>query len=85
MLALLTQSEAAELLRLNEKTLERLRISGGGPKYIRLGKTRAIRYRPEDLESWLASKLISSTSEEPELPRPTPSRRTAGEPKEVSA
>lgn len=28
MLALLTQSEAAELLRLNEKTLERLRISG---------------------------------------------------------
>ena len=76
MLALLTQREAAELLRLNEKTLERLRISGGGPKYIRLGKTRAVRYRPEDVQSWLASKLISSTSQEPELPRPVRKSRT---------
>jgi predicted DNA-binding transcriptional regulator AlpA len=70
MLALLTQREAAELLRLNERTLIRLRVKGGGPKYIRLGNIRAVRYRPEDIESWLAKKLVSSTSEEPNLPRP---------------
>jgi hypothetical protein len=70
LLALLTQREAAELLRLHEFTLMRLRISGGGPKYIRFGKTRAVRYRPADLEAWLATKLVGSTSEEPELPRP---------------
>jgi predicted DNA-binding transcriptional regulator AlpA len=70
MLALLTQREAAELLRLNERTLIRLRVAGTGPKYIRIGRTKVVRYRPEDVQSWLASKLISSTSEEPELPRP---------------
>ena len=68
MLALLTQREAADLLRLNERTLIRLRVSGGGPKYVRIGKTKAVRYRQEDVQSWLASKLIGSTSEEPDLP-----------------
>ena len=64
MLALLTQSEAAELLRVTERTLERLRVAGTGPKFIRIGKTKAIRYRPGDVEAWLATKLVSSTSEE---------------------
>jgi excisionase family DNA binding protein len=64
MLALLTQSEAAELLRLSQRTLERLRISGTGPKFVRIGKTKAVRYRPTDVEDWLAAKLVSSTSEE---------------------
>ena len=64
MLALLTQREAAELLRLNERTLTRLRISGAGPKFVRIGKIKAVRYRPADLESWLATKIVGSTSEE---------------------
>jgi predicted DNA-binding transcriptional regulator AlpA len=80
MLALLTQSEAAELLRLNERTLIRLRVSGTGPKYVRIGRTKAVRYRPEDVQSWLASKLISSTSEEPELPRPVRKPKAQVEP-----
>jgi predicted DNA-binding transcriptional regulator AlpA len=64
MLALLTQREAAELLRVTERSLERYRLSGTGPKFIRLGKTRAVRYRPADVEAWLASKVVASTSEE---------------------
>jgi predicted DNA-binding transcriptional regulator AlpA len=64
MLALLTQREAAELLRVTERTLERLRVSGTGPKFIRIGKTKAIRYRPGDVEAWLASRVVASTSEE---------------------
>jgi excisionase family DNA binding protein len=58
---LLTQSEAADLLRLSERTLERLRLTGGGPKFARMG--RRVRYRLSDLEAWIASRVVGSTSE----------------------
>jgi excisionase family DNA binding protein len=64
MLALLTQREAAKLLRTSERHLERLRIAGTGPKFMRLGKHKNIRYRPADVDAWLASKVVGSTSEE---------------------
>jgi excisionase family DNA binding protein len=62
MLAMLTQSECAEHLRLSERTLERLRTSGGGPKFVRMG--RSVRYRLSDVEAWIASRVVGSTSEE---------------------
>jgi predicted DNA-binding transcriptional regulator AlpA len=62
MQSLLTQSECAELLRLSERTLERLRVSGSGPKFLRI--RHSVRYRPVDVEAWLASRLRGSTSEE---------------------
>jgi len=58
---LLNQSEAAELLRLSIRTMERLRLTGGGPLYIKCG--RSVRYRLSDLEAYVAAKVISSTSE----------------------
>lgn len=58
-MTLLTQLEAATLLHLSERTLERLR--GAGPKFVRLG--RSIRYRPTDIEAYIASRVVSSTSE----------------------
>jgi hypothetical protein len=64
MLALLTQRETAEVLRTSERHLERLRIAGTGPKFMLLGKHKSIRYRPADVEAWLASKIVGSTSEE---------------------
>ena len=60
MQALLTQREAARALRLSERTLERLRVTGCGPRFIRAG--RAVRYREGDLEAWVASRLVTSTS-----------------------
>jgi excisionase family DNA binding protein len=60
---LLTQREAAQLLRLSERTLERLRVSGLGPKFCRM--SRSIRYRQTDLDQWIASRVVSSTSERP--------------------
>jgi predicted DNA-binding transcriptional regulator AlpA len=63
MQSLLTQSECAELLRLSERTLERLRVSGSGPKFLRI--RHSVRYRPNDVEAWLASQIVGSTSEEP--------------------
>jgi predicted DNA-binding transcriptional regulator AlpA len=57
---LLTQRDAAKLLKLSERTLERLRVSGTGPRYVKAN--RSVRYRAEDIERWLASKTVSSTS-----------------------
>jgi excisionase family DNA binding protein len=52
---------AAALTGLAKPTLEKLRHRGEGPKFLKLG--RAVRYRTSDLEEWLASHLIGSTSE----------------------
>ena len=57
---LLNTMEAAEALRLAAGTLEKLRTYGGGPRYVKLG--RAVRYRREDLEAWLADRVVGSTS-----------------------
>ena len=53
--------EAAHYVRLGKSTLERFRISGGGPHYCKLGG--AVRYRKSDLDAWLESRLTRSTSD----------------------
>lgn len=58
---LLTGREAASLLRLSERTLERHRTTGTGPRYVALG--RAIRYRRRDLLDWIERATRQSTSE----------------------
>ena len=60
-MTLLTVSEAARLLRLSKRTLERYRVSGLGPKYLKCG--RCVRYRVSDIETWLADRTVTSTSE----------------------
>lgn len=59
---ILDTPEAATYIRLSKPTLERLRLTGEGPPYAKLGK--AVRYRRADLDAWLASRLIRSTSAE---------------------
>lgn len=51
---------AAEYLSLSPKTLEKLRWSGGGPAYYRLG---GIRYLQCDLDAWRESRRHTSTSD----------------------
>jgi len=58
--AILDQKQAALLLRLSERTLERLRLSGGGPLYVKCG--RSVRYRAADIEKWISARVVSSTS-----------------------
>ena len=41
-------------------TLEKLRLTGGGPRYIKLGK--AVVYDPADLDAWLSANRRKSTS-----------------------
>jgi predicted DNA-binding transcriptional regulator AlpA len=59
---LLTQRQCAEALALSERTVERLRTTGLGPKFIRI--RHSIRYRLCDVEAWIASRVVGSTSEE---------------------
>jgi hypothetical protein len=59
-MTLLTQREAALALRLSERTLERSRVSGFGPPFCKLG--RRVLYRADDLDQWIAGRVVSSTS-----------------------
>ncbi|GMM62379.1 helix-turn-helix transcriptional regulator [Novosphingobium pituita] len=58
----LTTEEAAKLLKLSQPTMNRFRVKGDGPVYVKLGG--AVRYRQCDLETWLESRTTRSTSEE---------------------
>lgn len=58
---LFTVSEAARWAKVSESFLNKARLTGGGPKFVRLG--RSIRYRLEDLESWAKAGAAGSTSE----------------------
>lgn len=63
----LTTREAAVVVRLSPRTLERLRLTGGGPKYLKLGgsqkKRGRILYRRADLLEWVQRAEFGSTSE----------------------
>jgi predicted DNA-binding transcriptional regulator AlpA len=61
MSSLLSQREAAARLLLSERTLERWRVTGGGPAFVKLG--RRVAYREADLETWIALRVRHSTNE----------------------
>ncbi len=44
-----------------KSTLAKLRLTGNGPPYCKLG--RRVVYRPEDLAAWLESRLAHNTSD----------------------
>ena len=60
---LFTPEEAASYLGLKVRTLEAWRWSGKGPQFVRLS-SRAVRYRPCDLDEYVAERLARSTSEQ---------------------
>jgi hypothetical protein len=60
--ALIDEKEAAEFLDLTDRTLQKYRQSGGGPKFCRLS-ARCIKYRRHDLRLWAEAALRSSTSD----------------------
>lgn len=62
---LLTTVEAAAYLRLSPRTLERFRVEGTGPKFLKAGggKRARVLYDPEELRRWLAGFSYGSTSE----------------------
>ncbi len=59
---LLNTPGAARVLGMRPSALENWRCTGGGPPFVRIG-SRAIRYRPEDLERFIQERLRRSTSD----------------------
>lgn len=59
---LLNEIQAARMLGMSPAWVQRKRWSGGGPPFIKID--HAVRYRLEDLEEWINSRVRTSTSDE---------------------
>jgi excisionase family DNA binding protein len=57
-----TTPEAAAYLRASQSYLNKLRVYGGGPTFLRFGK-RKVLYRKSDLDLWATKHRFGSTSE----------------------
>lgn len=53
--------EAASYLGIGTSTLNKMRVFGGGPKFISIG-TRVV-YDPADLDAWCVDKKRTSTAD----------------------
>jgi predicted DNA-binding transcriptional regulator AlpA len=58
---MLRVAEAANLIGLSVSFLNKLRVTGDGPIYRKIG--RAVLYHPDDLETWLSNRRRTSTSD----------------------
>ncbi|WP_290480558.1 MULTISPECIES: helix-turn-helix transcriptional regulator [unclassified Hyphomonas] len=58
---LLSPRQVEEQYGPSVSTLAKMRLTGTGPVYVKLG--RRIAYRIEDLESWVLTNRFRSTSE----------------------
>jgi len=57
-----TEEEAARLLRLSARTMQRMRLDGGGPVFVRL-TDRRIGYTRAGLDAWIGERVATSTSD----------------------
>jgi predicted DNA-binding transcriptional regulator AlpA len=51
----------ARRLGISIRTLERKRADGSGPRFVKAG--RIVRYTDPDVDAWIASQTVASTSE----------------------
>lgn len=56
--------EAARYVALSESTLTKMRLTGDGPPFVKVGP-RAVAYRKADLDTWLEARVRRSTSDNP--------------------
>ncbi len=62
---LLKTKDAAARLGISKSTLEKLRLTGGGPVFVKRGKS--VFYTEQDLAEWVHGNRRRSTSEVPEV------------------
>ncbi|NGO53009.1 helix-turn-helix transcriptional regulator [Allomesorhizobium camelthorni] len=60
----LNTAQAAFYIGLSQRTLEKMRLTGGGPKYRKHG--RYVRYHIDELDDWSKGSSQDSTSEHDE-------------------
>ena len=56
----ISSAEAAELLKISDNALAKMRHGGDGPPFVKIG--RRVRYARSDLQVWLAARRYSSTT-----------------------
>jgi hypothetical protein len=61
----LTVIQAAGYTKLSKSSLDKLRVYGGGPQYIKAG-ARVV-YDQLDLDTWLIGKKVANTSQSPSI------------------
>jgi excisionase family DNA binding protein len=59
----LSVAAAADYLGLGKSTLDKLRLRGGGPQFVKPPGCNRVLYRVSDLDAWMASSLRRSTSD----------------------
>ncbi len=61
----LTTLECAAILRLSPRTLERLRVQGAGPRYVKAGPglRSKVLYQLADILAWTDAQRYSATSQ----------------------
>lgn len=60
--AIVKTEEAEAISGMSRSWLEKARLSGNGPPFLRVGP-KAVRYRVGDIRSWLASRRRSNTAQ----------------------
>lgn len=59
---LLTPAAVSELLGVAERTLERWRITGEGPRYVKLTR-KVVRYLADDVATFVAERVKANTAQ----------------------
>ena len=57
-----TTAQAAAYVGLSESTLEKMRVTGSGARFVRYSR-KAVRYLVSDLDAFMAARRVGSTSE----------------------
>lgn len=70
MLNLITEEEVARQLHVSLAALRRWRLEGRGPRFIKV--SALVRYRPEELEQWLASRPTGGSAPDPMTAKTSP-------------
>jgi predicted DNA-binding transcriptional regulator AlpA len=60
--ALASEQSAAEFLGVTPRALQKWRMTGEGPRFVRIS-SRCVRYRRRELVEWAQAHLKASTSE----------------------
>ncbi len=79
--SLLTETDVSKQLRVSLACLRRWRLEKRGPVFVKLGQL--VRYRPEDLESWL--KTLPTGGLTPDRRQPAAEAQSAVSPRRVPA
>ena len=61
-------AEAAKYLSVSKSFLDQARVTGTGPRYVKVCANVVI-YRRDDLDAFLSERVVHSTSERLKVPR----------------